>query len=160
MDKETHRRELIEDLGIHFENEYSLAPLSARIFASLVMTEEDGLTFDDCLTRRGASKSSISTSLNLLLQMGFIKYFTKSKDRKRYYTLAEKDSFMVKKLTRALKQLENEEKIMAKVTAYNEKFNPEKFKSTQKMKNIYLTCLKENKDIFQKTIDQLNALKE
>ena len=67
---------------------------------------------------------------------------------------------MVKKLSRALKQLENEEKIMDKVAAYNEQFNPEKFKSTQNMKKIYMTCLKENKDIFQKAINQLNALKE
>ncbi|MBD1260209.1 MarR family transcriptional regulator [Maribacter polysiphoniae] len=160
MDKEEYRKGLIEDLGIHFENEYSLPPLSARIFASLIMTEEDGLTFDDCLTRRGASKSSISTSLNLLLQMGFIKYFTKSRDRKRYYTVAAKDSFMVKKLSKALKQLENEEKMMGKLADYNEKFNPEKFKSSQKMKKIYMNCLKEQKDIFQKTIDQLNTLKE
>jgi DNA-binding transcriptional regulator GbsR (MarR family) len=76
MSKEEHKQRLIEELGIHFEAEYSLPPLAARIFGNLVVTDEDGLTFDDCQMKRGASKSSISTSLNLLLQLGIIDHNT------------------------------------------------------------------------------------
>ncbi|CAN0583486.1 unnamed protein product, partial [Ectocarpus sp. 12 AP-2014] len=88
MNKEQSKQVLIEELGVYFETEYDLPPLAARIFANLVVTDEDGLTFDDCLEKRGASKSSISTSLNLLQQIGFINYFTKSRDRKRYFKVS------------------------------------------------------------------------
>ena len=91
MNKEQRKQVLIEELGVYFETEYDLPPLAARIFANLVVTDEDGLTFDDCIEKRGASKSSISTSLNLLQQIGFINYFTKSGDRKRYFKISEKD---------------------------------------------------------------------
>ncbi|WP_400071043.1 GbsR/MarR family transcriptional regulator [Zobellia russellii] len=155
MNREESKKLLIEDLGIHFENEYSLPPLAARIFANLVITEEDGLTFEDCLTKRGASKSSISTSLNLLLQMDFVKYFTKSGDRKRYFKVAEKDAFFINKLNTVLKKLENESEMIEKVAAYNEAYNPEKHEANKARKDIYLKCVEEAKEIYRKTIIDL-----
>lgn len=158
MNKEEHRKELIEELGIHFEGEYSLPPLAARIFATLILTDEIGLTFEECLLKRGASKSSISTSLNLLLQLGMVSYFTKSGDRKRYFKIADKNTFFIKKLEQALKKVQNESKIIQKVVSYNKTFNLEKFEANQVKTKTYMKCLEKNQEAFEETIAQLSKL--
>ncbi|MDO6515965.1 GbsR/MarR family transcriptional regulator [Zobellia uliginosa] len=160
MDKEECKQILIEELGVHFEFEYSLPPLAARIFANLVVTEEEGLTFDDCLTKRGASKSSISTSLNLLQQTGFINYFTKSGDRKRYFKVAEKDAFFIKKLNQTLKKIESESLMIEKVAEYNKVHNPQKHEENKEKKRIYMKCLEDTREIYRKTIADLKNLKQ
>lgn len=160
MNKEQYRKELIEELGIHFENEYSLPPLAARIFASLVLTDEIGLTFEECLLKRGASKSSISTSINLLLQLGMIKYFTKAGDRKRYFKIADKNTFFIKKLEQALKKVQNESKMIQKVVAYNETYNPDKYVANKEKTKIYMDCLKKNQNAFEVTIEKLSKLEQ
>ena len=92
---EKTKEEIIETLGLHLEKEHNLPPLAARIYAILILTDEDGITFEDCLEKRGASKSSTSTSLNLLLNMGLVTYFTKPSDRRRYFTTAKKKNFFL-----------------------------------------------------------------
>jgi len=160
MSKEEIKNKLIEELGVHFETEYDIPPLAARILANLVLTDEDGLTFEDCLLKRGASKSSISTSLNLLLQMDFVKYFTKSGDRKRYFKIAEKNTFFIKKLDRSLKQLERESNMLHKLTEYNEQFRPEKYKENKNKKTVYTKCLKEMTATLKTTIAELKKQEE
>ncbi|SIP99276.1 GbsR/MarR family transcriptional regulator [Maribacter ulvicola] len=160
MNKEESKQVLIEELGVYFETEYDLPPLAARIFANLVVTDEDGLTFEDCLEKRGASKSSISTSLNLLQQIGFINYFTKAGDRKRYFKVSEKDAFFINKLKQSLKKLEAECKIIDKVGEYNALHNPAKYIENKEKKEVYLKCLEQTRDIYKKTINNLKNLHE
>lgn len=160
MNKEEAKQQLIEELGIHFESEYSLPPLAARIFANLVITEEDGLTFEDCLTKQCASKSSVSTSLNLLLQMDFIKYFTKSGDRKRYFKIANKDAFFIGKLNAVLKKLEKELEMIKKVESYNIVHNPQKHEANKEKKKIYMKCVEDTKAIYRKAIEDLKNTQE
>ncbi|MGJ8715402.1 MAG: GbsR/MarR family transcriptional regulator [Maribacter stanieri] len=158
MEKEENKQRLIEELGVHFEAEYNLPPLAARIFGNLVVTEEVGLTFDDCLTKRGASKSSISTSLNLLLQLGMITYFTKSGDRRRYFKISDKSTFFIKKLEQALKNAAKESKIIQTVAEYDQKYNPEKYASNKPRIEAYLECLSQNEKTYQDTIEALKKL--
>ena len=160
MSKEEEKNNLIEELGVHFESEYDLPPLAARIFANLVITDEDGLTFEDCLLKRGASKSSISTSLNLLLQMDFVKYFTKSGDRKRYFKIAEKNTFFIKKLDQLLKKLERESEMLQKLTAYNEQYRPEKYQENKIKKTVYAKCIKDMSSTLKTTIVDLKQLQK
>ncbi|WP_036157432.1 GbsR/MarR family transcriptional regulator [Maribacter forsetii] len=155
MSKEEIKNKLIEELGVHFESEYDLPPLAARIFANLVITEEEGLTFEDCLLKRGASKSSISTSLNLLLQMDFVKYFTKSGDRKRYFKVAEKNTFFIKKLNRSLTKLERESEMVRKITAYNEEYRPDKHEENKNKITVYVKCIDDMTSSLKTTIAAL-----
>ncbi|MEP2278022.1 transcriptional regulator [Maribacter sp.] len=155
MSKEETKNKLIEEFGVHFESEYDLPPLAARIFANLVITEEEGLTFEDCINKRGASKSSISTSLNLLLQMDFVKYFTKSGDRKRYFKVAEKNTFFIKKLNRSLKKLERESEMLRKITAYNEQYRPEKHEENKTKITVYGSCIANMTKDLKTTIAEL-----
>ncbi|MDP5062933.1 MAG: transcriptional regulator [Maribacter sp.] len=158
MEKEEHKQRLIEELGVHFEAEYNLPPLAARIFGNLVVTEELGLTFDDCQMKRGASKSSISTSLNLLLQLGMITYFTKSGDRRRYFKISDKSTFFIKKLEQALKKAANESKMIQKVAEYDKQYNNEKYLSNKAKMETYLNCLDKNEATNKETIEALKKL--
>ncbi len=79
------REQLIERLGVYMENQAQLAPLAARIFATLILTGKKGITFEELVTSLNASKSTICTHLNSLQASGKADYFTKPGDRKRYF---------------------------------------------------------------------------
>lgn len=152
------KEELIETLGLHLEGEHNLPPLAARIYAVLVMTNEDGLTFEDCLEKRGASKSSTSTSLNLLLNMGIVTYFTKPGDRRRYFTLAKKKTFFLTKLQENLKRLENEKNIITSVMDYHQKKSPKKFEEGKARTSIYLDYINKNETLLKESIKKLEII--
>ena len=89
MNKEQSKQVLIEELGVYFETEYDLPPLAARIFANLVVTDEDGLPdyTRDILLVSGLffgekilslnRFSSLLIILHLILQLLTIAFFRK-----------------------------------------------------------------------------------
>lgn len=78
---------LIEELGVYFEKAEQMSPLSARIFAKLVLKGKEGTSFEELTDSLQASKSSISTNLQLLQQTGNVSYHTYPGDRKRYFRI-------------------------------------------------------------------------
>ena len=78
---------LIEKLGVAIEQKDQLAPVAARILSYIILTGKAGTTFEDLVSNLCASKSTISTHLNHLADLKKIVYFTKSGDRKKYYTI-------------------------------------------------------------------------
>jgi DNA-binding transcriptional regulator GbsR (MarR family) len=86
-DKQT---KLIEKMGIHFER--SIPPAAARIFALLIVSDKDSYSFDEIREVLNLSKSATSNGLNFLLNMKKIEYFTRSGDRKRYFTWCPKNT--------------------------------------------------------------------
>ncbi len=159
MPKELERKNLIEELGVHFEKKYNFPPLAARIYSQLILTEEDGLTFEDCLSKRGASKSSISTSLNLLLQLETITYFTKSGDRKRYFKISDNNTFFLNKLEDNLKNIIQERVIIKKVEDYNKTYNTKKYRENNKKTKLFLNYLDDNEKLLKHTIEVLHLSK-
>lgn len=112
------REELIEMFGIYFESLFHIPPLAARILSILIIDGcKSGLTFETLVEKLAASKSSISTNLNLLLKMEKITYFTIVGDRKKYF----KPAPISNRLTKYLKMIESEEFIIDKMVAYREK---------------------------------------
>ena len=83
------KSELIEKLGVHFENSFQLAPVAARILSHVILNGKAGATFEDLVTNLCASKSTISTHLNHLQDLKKIEYFTKPGDRKKYFIVNE-----------------------------------------------------------------------
>lgn len=160
MSREEVKKRLIEDLGVHFENMYQIPPLAARLYASLVLTEQEGLTFEDCQLRRGASKSSISSALNLLLKMEIISYFTKPGDRKRYFKVSESGTFFLNKLKERLKLFQAEKEIIYKINDYHEQYNPEKHRKNQPKTSVYLNFVTESEKLLNQSIDKLKSFKE
>jgi DNA-binding transcriptional regulator GbsR (MarR family) len=83
-------RETIEEGGKVFEK-FDLTPMQGRIIAYFTISDPPEKTFDELVKFFNASKSSISNSLNYLLQTKIIDYKTFASDRKRYFFLT--DSF-------------------------------------------------------------------
>jgi DNA-binding transcriptional regulator GbsR (MarR family) len=117
-DIKKEREELVEMFGIHFEKFHNMPPLGARIFAMLIVDGcGRGITFEDLVERFGASKSSISTNLNLLLKLGKITYYTLPQDRKKYF----KPSQFIERFSNYMKMIEFEKVMLDKMLAYREK---------------------------------------
>ena len=112
------REELIEMFGLHFELLYNLPPLGSRILGLLIIDGcKSGLTFEAIVEKMKASKSSVSTNLNLLLKMDKITYYTVAGDRKKYF----KPSPFSERLANYIKLLEFEKKIIDRLIDYREK---------------------------------------
>lgn len=82
------KEKLIEKLGVHIEHKEQLAPVAARIIASLILSGKQGSTFEELITELGASKSTISTHLTHLQASTRVSYYTKPGDRKKYFILS------------------------------------------------------------------------
>jgi DNA-binding transcriptional regulator GbsR (MarR family) len=83
-------RETIEETGKVFEK-FGLTPMQGRIVSYFTLSDPPEKTFDELVKYFKASKSSVSNSLNFLLQNKIIDYKTFSPDRKRYFFIT--DSF-------------------------------------------------------------------
>jgi DNA-binding transcriptional regulator GbsR (MarR family) len=83
-------RELIEETGKVIEK-FGLTPMQGRIMACFTLCDPPEKTFGELVKYFKASKSSVSNSLNYLLQNKYIDYKTFSADRKRYFYIT--DSF-------------------------------------------------------------------
>jgi DNA-binding transcriptional regulator GbsR (MarR family) len=117
-DIKREREELIEMFGIHFESHHNLPPLGSRILATLILDGcKDGITFDDLVERMGASKSSISTNLNLLLKIGKINYYTLPGDRKKYF----KPSAFSERFTNFMNIMSFEKELIDRMLDYRKK---------------------------------------
>lgn len=79
---------LIEKMGVHLEHKEQLAPLAARILASLILKGKKGETFENLVCELQASKSTIFTHLTTLQASHRITYYTKTGDRKKYFMLS------------------------------------------------------------------------
>jgi len=89
-DRKEISRENIEEAGKVFEK-FGLTPMQGRIVAFFTISDPPEKTFDDLVIYFKASKSSVSNSLNFLLQNKILDYKTFASDRKRYFFIT--DSF-------------------------------------------------------------------
>ena len=88
--KDNNIRDTIEETGKVFEK-FGLTPMQGRIVAFFTISDPPEKTFDELVKYFKASKSSVSNSLNFLLQNKIIDYKTFPSDRKRYFFIT--DSF-------------------------------------------------------------------
>ena len=76
--------ELIEELGMHFEKTGTM-PAASRIFALLIIADQNELTFEEIYETLNMSKSAASNGINLLISTGRVEYITRPGERKRYF---------------------------------------------------------------------------
>lgn len=86
------QRELVEQLGRHYEQE-GLQPIAARILGLLMVMDKEQYTFDEIVEDLQISKSSASNALRLLEIRDLIEYVTHPGDRKRYFKIKTHDTF-------------------------------------------------------------------
>jgi DNA-binding transcriptional regulator GbsR (MarR family) len=114
----TEREELIESFGVHFERQYNIPPLAGRILSTLIIDGcKSGLTFDQVVEKMKASKSSVSTNLNLLLKTNRIEYFTLVGDRKKYFKAAP----LSQRLQNYLTLIDEEKKLVNQLKQFRKK---------------------------------------
>ncbi|MCX6334213.1 MAG: hypothetical protein NT092_07910 [Bacteroidia bacterium] len=80
--------ELVEEKGKIFER-FGLTPMQGRIVAYFIVSDAPERTFEELVNYFQASKSSVSSSLNFLLQNKIIDYRTISARRKRYFFITD-----------------------------------------------------------------------
>jgi len=117
MDIQKEKEELIEMFGIHFETLYHLPPLASRILGILIIDNGKEITFESLIEKTSASKSSVSTSLNLLLKIGKITYYTLPGDRKKYF----RPSPFSERMSNYVKIIEFEKEIIKRMMSYRQK---------------------------------------
>ena len=89
-------KELFREMVKFYGDAYHLPPLAAKIYAYLVFDfERKGVSFDEFVEVLAASKSSVSSNLNLLLNLKIIKDFNKIDERKRFFVMNE-DSMKIR----------------------------------------------------------------
>ncbi|KGO84814.1 hypothetical protein Q765_19575 [Flavobacterium rivuli WB 3.3-2 = DSM 21788] len=158
MDVIKEREELIEMFGVHFENVHHLPPLGSRILATLIIdTCSRKTTFEDIIELTGASKSSVSTNLNLLLKIGKITYYTLPGDRKKYY----KPSPFSERFDNYMKMIAFEKQIIDRMVHYREVHRgcPEEELELQRTRT-YKEHVLQMEEILQSTINKFKALEE
>lgn len=151
-DLDKQKKELIEVLGVHLEGD-NLAPLAARIFATLILTGKKGITFDELVRDLCAGKSSISTHLDHLQSSNRVKYYTKSGDRKRYFII--NPDLMLNIIDEMIIKWETEKRIHEKILEYKEKRNEvnrkkEEYQFDLDFQKDFLTFLDETTTAVQK----------
>jgi DNA-binding transcriptional regulator GbsR (MarR family) len=79
---------LIQQYTLHYQENFKLSPLQSKIFAYvLIYGRKNDITFEQVIDYTKACKSSVSTSLNFLIDQKRIVYNNKPNDRKKYYKI-------------------------------------------------------------------------
>jgi len=147
------KKQLIEEVGIRLEDHANLSPLAARVYATLILSSNNGLSFNEIISSTKASKSSISTSLNILLQLSFIEYYTKSGDRKRYFRTNQ--FYSINTIKRQQHVVQKELDIVQKINAFNTINNPEKFKNEKSIGLLFQEYLEEQQLKINKKLKEI-----
>lgn len=143
---------LFKDLVRHYEQFYKLQPLTARIYALLILNNcSKGLSFDNLVATLQVSKSSVSHSVNALLDLNFIEQLKQDNERKRYFRIHK--NFFLMRLEDVNIRLIREKEINEKLKEYrkedgNTMFHKDEF-------DYYLSHLHDVTSSVEKTIENL-----
>lgn len=118
---EIRKKELVEKFGLFMERQDNLPPIAARIFASLFVNKGDGTTFDELVNFLSASKSTISTNIQLLSNKGMLTYYTKPGDRKKYFILSPES--LLARVEEEIVQYRTEYQIVKEIIDFREEIN-------------------------------------
>lgn len=138
------------DLVKFYGEAFHLPPLAAKIYSYLVFDfERSGVSFDEFVEIFAASKSSISSNLNLLLNLNIITDFTKIDERKRFFVMNEK--YMKIRFEEIIEKMELELLILNKLKTFR---NTSDETALQKF-DIYSNLFNKNITNIKDTLDQL-----
>lgn len=128
---------------------YNLPPLAAKIYSYLIFDfERKGVPFDEFVEIFAASKSSVSTSLNLLLNLNIINDFNKIDERKRFFVMNEK--YMKIRFEEIIAKMESELAIINKLKDFRKGADENALKKYE----IYKYFFQNNIKNIKSTIDQ------
>lgn len=133
---------IFQDAVKFYGSLFSLPPLASKIYAYLLFDyEKAGITFDEFVEVFSASKSSVSTSITLLLNSELIVDHNKMDERKRYFFINDgykKIRFekIVQKMKDELQLLDDLDNFKKDRNDYNEKIEAYKALLNKNIENI------------------------
>lgn len=141
--------ELFQDLTKFYIETFSLSPLAAKIYAYLRFDFENrGICFDELVNVFQASKSSVSSSLNILLSNNFIKDINRIDERRRYFVMNQ--DYVKIRFEGIVKRLRKEIEIIDKLSEYREDQNA----ALDNRIKIYRSLLNENITTIENTLNK------
>lgn len=146
----SEKENLVEEMGIHFERLFNLPPLASRIYILLLLSDRNGMSFDEIRDFMDASKSSVSANINLLLQGERISFLTKPGDRKRYFKPSPR--FLSLRLEESLRSLQKEADIVGKIIYFNTKHKISGFKEVHPKLEKYAEHLQEVQEKYNESL--------
>lgn len=158
MSQKKEQEALVEQIGLGIEERLKLSPLASRIYALLILSSYDGLTFEEIRATIQASKSSISVNINVLVQLDYINFHTKTGDRKRYFKLAKYSSLI--SLENYCDSIDKELVMLDRVNSYNKDYHPEKFLNEASLGIIFQEYLIKKKELVEQTIDLMRRFRK
>jgi DNA-binding transcriptional regulator GbsR (MarR family) len=144
LDKDIFR-EMVKFYGEAFH----LPPLAAKIYSYLIFDfDRKGVCFDEFVEIFSVSKSSVSASLNLLLNLNIINDFNKIDERKRFFVMNE--NYMKIRFEEIILKMESELSIINKL----KNFRTITDESALKKYEIYRNFFENNISYIKERIDQ------
>jgi HTH-type transcriptional regulator, glycine betaine synthesis regulator len=141
---------LIEEIGVSFQDKHHFTPLAARIYAIMILSRGEGFTFEELTFLTEASKSSVSTNLNLLVHLKYVEFFTKSGDRRRYFRSTR--NYLRLTLQEHMNKVEEELQLVGKINSYNCEHHPRKYRKNESLGQIYQDFLISQRENIKSTI--------
>ncbi|WP_090679847.1 GbsR/MarR family transcriptional regulator [Myroides guanonis] len=153
MEYEQDIIDFFQDYCAHHEALYHYSPLTSKLYTFLLFSGMgDGVTFDEIVEKLNASKSSISTSLNVLLNNNQIEQFNKIDERKRYFRINPK--YLTNRLFTIKKSIEKELDLTCRLLEFNQNNKLNVFKCESRI-NVYIEHLEKSSEELSQTIEKL-----
>lgn len=134
---------IFQDAVKFYGNIFNIPPLASKIYSYLIFDfEKVGITFDEFVEVFSASKSSVSTSISLLLNSQLIIDHNKMDERKRYFFI--NDEYKKMRFEKIVQKMKDELKLLDDLNNfrkipdddYNEKMKVYKSLLNKNIKNI------------------------
>jgi DNA-binding transcriptional regulator GbsR (MarR family) len=149
--------ELFESFSVHLEKSYNFPPLAAKVLAYMVLqSDKEGYTFEELLQVFKVSKSSLSTSINLLLSKNEIEYIHKIDSRKRYFRLNY--NYVPEKLEFLHGMIAKDLFFTTKINAHRSEMQFRANIDDNGIINAYIDYLEKSKELLEQTINQINKI--
>ncbi|ASK29101.1 transcriptional regulator [Chryseobacterium sp. T16E-39] len=141
---------IFQDAVKFYGTNLNIPPLASKIYAYLIFDfDKVGITFDEFVEVLSASKSSVSTSISLLLNSQLIIDHNKMDERKRYFFI--NDEHIKIRFKKIVQRLQDELKLLDDLNNFR-KVHDEQYK--EKL-TIYKALLNKNISNIQESLNKL-----
>ena len=143
-------KEIFRDMVKFYGDVLHLPPLAAKIYSYLIFDfDRNGVSFDEVVEIFSASKSAVSSNLNLLLNLNIITDFNKIDERKRFFVMIEK--YMKIRFDEIIEKMESELSILNKLKDFR---NTTDEVALRKF-SVYSNLFEKNISNIKETLEQL-----
>lgn len=129
---------------------FSLPPLASKIYSYLLFDyEKVGITFDEFVEVLSASKSSVSTSISLLLNAQLIVDRSKMDERKRYFFI--NDEYKKIRFEKIVQKMQDELRLLDDLNNFKKSKDDEYNERIE----VYKALLNKNIENIQESLNKL-----